>query len=180
VRNLLRSELLVLLALGLASSALAQEPAPTAEGSVTRPGPPPSREHFPYLHLGAAGVVDVVAHRAGAELSATYDVSRYVDLGLGVSLGESIGILTLAQFHVGLPHEALFRPFAQLRGEFHIASGGYGGGAWAGVEVELGAGRFKAGPALIVFAPREGYHSYAVLAVVGFELDLLGPRPSRD
>jgi hypothetical protein len=180
VKNLIRRELFVLLALGLASSALAQEPASAPEVSATVPEPSPAAEHFPYLHVGAAGVVDVVAHRAGAELSATYDVSRYVDLGLGVSLGESVGILTLAQFHIGLPREALFRPFAQLRGQFHISSRGYGGGAWAGVEMELGAGRIKAGPAFIAFAPRPGYHSYAVLAVVGFELDLLGPRRSPD
>jgi hypothetical protein len=176
LKRLLRSALLVLLAVGLASSALAQELAPAPEGAVAQPGPPPAREPLPYLHLGAAGVVDVMARRAGAELSATYDVSRYVDLGLGVSLGESIGLLTLAQFHAGLPHETLFRPFVQLRGQFHFSSGGYGGGAWAGVELELGSGRVKAGPALIAFAPRAGYHSYALLAVVGFELDLLGSR----
>lgn len=180
MKSLLRGELLVLLALGPASSALAQEPSPAPEGAVAQPGPPPAREHLAYLHLGAAGVVDVVAHRAGTELSATYDVSRYMDLGLGVSLGESIGLLTLAQFHAWPPHETLFRPFVQLRGQFHFTSGGYGGGAWVGVEVELGAGRFKAGPALIAFAPRAGYHSYAVLAVVGFELDLLGHRPPSD
>lgn len=183
MKNLSPSGVLVL-ALGLASPSFAQATAakpeapasqPEPEASVSKPPPPPASADLPNFHLGAAGVLDGVARRAGAELSATYDVSRNVDLGLGVSLGESIGLLTLAQFHLLSPHEALFRPFVQLRGEFHPASGGYGGGAWAGAELELGMGRLKAGPAVVVFAPKAGYHSYAVLAIAGFEIDLPSP-----
>ncbi|MFL5348113.1 MAG: hypothetical protein ACJ8AT_25250 [Hyalangium sp.] len=182
MKNLSPSGVLAL-TLGLTSPAFAQDPAaePIApasrlepEVSVSKPKPPPSAE-LPNFHLGVAGVLDGVARRAGAELSATYDVSRNVDLGLGVSLGESMGLLTLAQFHLLSPHEALFRPFVQLRGEFHPSSGGYGGGAWAGAELELGMGRLKAGPAVVVFAPRAGYHSYAVLGIAGFEFDLPSP-----
>lgn len=167
--------LLGALALSLATPALAQEPSPEPDASLTAASPPADTPWSPRFHLTASGVADVVAQRAGAELGATYDVADTVDLGLGVSLGESIGLLTLAQFHFSPPQDVLFRPFVQLRGEFHFASGGYGGGAWAGLEVELGMGRFKAGPALIAFAPRQGYRTYAALAVAGFELDLSSP-----
>jgi hypothetical protein len=176
VKSLSSGGLVTLIALGLASPVLAQDEAAAPESSVTQSSAqPPQGTYRPNVHLGTSGVLDVVARRAGVELSATYDVTRYADLGLGVSLGESIGILLLAQFHFGLPSETLVRPFVQVRGEFHITSRGYGGGMWAGVELELGNGRFKAGPALLAFAPRSGYHSYAVLGVAGFELDLPSP-----
>lgn len=166
----LRTLLALLFLLGLVPPATAQDLAAPAAAQPT------AVTHQPKVHLGVSGVGDLVAQRAGFELSATHDVTPYADLGLGASLGESIGLLLLAQFHFDLPSVPLLRPFAQLRGQFHIASKGYGGGAWVGMELKLGHGRFKLGPALIAFAPRAHYHSYAVLGIAGFELDLPSPR----
>jgi outer membrane protein OmpA-like peptidoglycan-associated protein len=164
------------LALALASPSRAEDR--SGGTMVTTESLTTSDDDYPRIHLAASGVVDAVSQQVGAEQTASYGVARSVDIGMGVSLGQSIGLFGLAQLHPQWASGSLFRPFVQLRGELHIASGGFGGGAWGGVLMELGPGRLKAGPAGLIFTPRAGYHQYAAMGLVGYELDLLRPATS--
>lgn len=130
---------------------------------------------FPRIHLFAIGAFDFVARQTMPELGASYAVANLVDLGLTLTLGSSVGVHALIDVHTGWYPDTLFRPFVQLRGSAYIASRGYGGTLWAGATADLGPGRIKFGPAAAVFAESPGYFPYAVMAMVGYELDLLRP-----
>ncbi|MHB8873630.1 MAG: OmpA family protein [Myxococcaceae bacterium] len=149
------------------------EPELSAEESA-----PPAVSEFPRVHLSGGGVADALSKQIGFELSVSYGASRYLDVGLGVDFGASIGAVALAELHTAWSREAQLRPFGQLRAMFHPGSGGYGAGVWAGGSAELGPGRAKLGPGAMLFAPQAGYHSLAVLAVLAYELDVVRPATS--
>lgn len=134
-----------------------------------------TRAEFPKIHLLGNAFVDIPSRQVGFELGVTYAPTSWLDVGLGANFGSSIGLMALVDGHLPWTSGSLFRPFLQLRGLAQFASAGFGGGAWLGAEVELGPGRLKAGPAAYGFAPRPGFYDYAVLVVLGYELDLLRP-----
>jgi hypothetical protein len=124
------------------------------------------------FHLIGAGAYDIPSQQVAAEVDGTYSVSRYVDLGLGVSLGTSVGGVVLVDLHPSWEPAVRIRPFAQIRGVAHPSSGGYGGGFWVGARLECGPGRLEFGPAAEFFIPRAGYYPNAVMVMVGYEFDL--------
>ncbi|MDX2015400.1 MAG: OmpA family protein [Myxococcaceae bacterium] len=173
--------LLVLWAL-MALTVRAEDESDADEGQVTRSQTVTTRAEFPRIHLLANGFVDLAGLgetprrlNVGFELGATYAPTAWLDLGLGANFGNSIGLMALVDAHLPWRPDSLVRAFIQLRGLAQFASAGYGGGAWAGVEVELGPGRLKAGPAGYVFAPSQGFVPYSVVVALGYELDLLRP-----
>jgi outer membrane protein OmpA-like peptidoglycan-associated protein len=171
----------------LAAPAFAQddeeEPAPAEEATevseVSEEAPDkPATTGFPSVHLAGLAGVDFMAMQFGLELGVTYSPHRLFDVGLGASFGSSIGLLILAEVHMPWRDDSLFRAFGQVRGAFHFQSGGYGGGVWAGASVEAGPGRVKLGPALEFFGARDGYHPFAIMALAGYEVDLVRPARS--
>ena len=130
---------------------------------------------YPTIHLVALGEFDGFSKQFGFELGATYSPLALLDVGLGASFGNSIGLLLLAELHMPWRQDSLFRAFGQARGSLHFQSGGYGGGLWAGASIELGPGRIKLGPAAEFFGARAGYYSVALMAIGGYELDLTRP-----
>jgi outer membrane protein OmpA-like peptidoglycan-associated protein len=168
---------LALLVLVLASAnASAQDAEERSEGSTeTRTETVSTRGEFPRIHLFASGFGDVLSRTIGFELGATYAPLNWLDLGLGANFGNSIGLMLLADLHLPWKPDSLVRGFIQLRGLAQFTAG-FGGGAWAGVEIELGPGRLKAGPAgYLLGASSPDFVPYAVVVSIGYELDLLRP-----
>lgn len=170
----------------LSGPALAEETDDAAE--VTRTEKVTTRGEFPRIHLLANGFVDLSPltltpvpgrpapqAQVGFELGATYAPTSWLDLGIGANFGSSIGLMALVDAHLPWRPDSLVRAFVQLRGLAQFASAGYGGGAWAGVEIELGPGRLKLGPAGYVFTAAPGYVPYSLVLAGGYELDLLRP-----
>jgi hypothetical protein len=171
---------LVLLAVGLAATAASAQTGDDRGDDQVRTETVTTRGEFPRIHLIANGFVDLAELRVappaiGFELGATYAPTSWLDLGLGARFGNSIGLMLLVDAHLPWRPDVLVRPFLQVRGLAHFASAGYGGGAWAGAELELGPGRLKLGPAAALYAPVEGYLPYALEVAIGYELDLLRP-----
>ena len=163
------------LAVGLcAFGALANE-APVGTEAEAEPG---TSVEFPRVHLMAAGGYDFISKQIAPEVGASYGLAPFLDLGLSLTLGTSIAMHLALDLHSSWHTQSLFRPFGQLRGTASFGALGFGGGLWAGAEVELGPGRIKVGPAVYALTARRGYYAFAVLAMAGYELDLLRPAPA--
>jgi hypothetical protein len=125
----------------------------------------------PRLHLSALLLVELTNPRAvGGDVSATFRVLPFLDLGAGASIGRAPGPELVAELH--LP-ELRVSPFLQLRGLVCWPSGQvvWGAGAWVGVAVGLGPGRVQAGAAGELYRAPQGFPAEALLAVLGYVLD---------
>lgn len=159
------------LALAVASTAQAADEAAEVEASSTTT----TGTEFPRIHLAVAGGYEFFGAAVVPEFGATFGATRFFDVGAAVTLGTSVAAHLVVGLHTSWSDEVLLRPFLQLRGTASFGSMGFGGGAWAGAEVELGPGRLKLGPAGYWLTAAPGYRSFAVLAMLGYELDLLRP-----
>ena len=158
----------------LAASGLTFAQAPVAtveEEAIVRPPRLLGR-----LHLSAFGFGELVARQVGAQVGASFSLGSYFDIGAAVMLGRDIGYRVDLTLHPG-PDWTL-RPFAQLRGIIHPGGGAVavGVGALGGASYQLGPGRIVAGigPEFYLLAA-SSYRPIAVLAMVGYELDLFAP-----
>lgn len=159
------------LALALATTAQAEEPDGEVEASRTTT----TGVEFPRIHLAATGGYDFIGNSVVPEFGASFGATRFLDLGAAVTLGTSVAAHLVVGLHTNWSEDVLLRPFVQLRGTASFGSMGFGGGAWAGAQVELGPGRLKLGPAAYWLTAGPGYRSLSVLALLGYELDLLRP-----
>lgn len=128
------------------------------------------------LQASAAVFGELIARSVGAEVGVSLALWRNVDLGIGASIGSSPGAMVTAHFHFAWDPERRVRPFVQLRARYHPLTHGVGGGAQAGMLLEVGPGRFTLGAAGELFAPVAGYPTIAVMGLVGYEVDLVGTR----
>jgi len=138
-------------------------------GPAPAPPPPAAR-----LHAYAAPFVDLLNHAAGGEIGAALTLIPQLDLVASASLGRHVG----AQAGVALGFsrgENAVRPFLVLRGIAVPVPGGvaWGGAAWLGASLEAGPGRLLAGASAEVYSAPQGYDATGVLALVGYELDIL-------
>ncbi|MHB8879571.1 MAG: OmpA family protein [Myxococcaceae bacterium] len=129
------------------------------------------------LQLGVSLFGELVGRSVGAEVSAAYSLRRTLDLGLGLDVGSSPGILLMARLRPQVGAAWPFRPFAQLRLSLHPASSGYGGGLFAGVLIDAGPGRVQLGAAGQLYLPSSGHLPFAVMGLAGYELDVWSSPP---
>ncbi|MDP1824265.1 MAG: OmpA family protein [Archangium sp.] len=157
--------------LAMSGVAWGQAPVATVEEEVQRPPRLLGR-----LHLSAFGFGEILARQLGAQVGASFSLGSYFDVGAAVMLGRDIGYRVDVTVHPGPAWT--FRPFGQLRGIIHPGGGGvaFGVGAVVGASVQLGPGRIVAGagPEFYLVAA-SSYRPIAVLAMVGYELDLFAP-----
>jgi outer membrane protein OmpA-like peptidoglycan-associated protein len=168
--------LLSLLALGLPADA------PTAEGSspeetttttTTQNGAGNEPEPEPhYFAISADFFGEFVGKAIGGEVRASVALASIFDVGAGVSIGSSPGILITGRVHLPYSTDRRLRPFLQARAAIHPVSKGYGGGLFGGLLIEAGPGRLELGAAAHLYAPVAGYLPYAVFAMGGYEFDV--------
>lgn len=133
-------------------------------------------ERGPHIQLSGAVLGDFLGKSIGGEVRASIAAARIFDLGLGVLIGPSPGLLITGRFHTPHSPTGVLRPFGQLRVALHPVSGGYGGGLYGGALLDVGPGRIELGVGAHLYAPAAGYLPYSVFAMAGYELDVFGAR----
>ncbi|MFN7134881.1 MAG: OmpA family protein, partial [Myxococcales bacterium] len=140
----------------------------SARGTGSKGSPLLSR-----LHVAATVFGEVISRQVGGELGASFAVLPWLDAGALATLGDRVGARVTAAVHPSRSADTRFAPFAQARLVFHPVDKGIalGGGAWAGGSMELGPGRVQAGALGELYRGPPGYFPYAVVAMLGYELD---------
>jgi hypothetical protein len=127
----------------------------------------------PLFHVGAAASVGLGDLRAGAEAEATIRIIHALEAGVGVLIGQHLGVQVLA--NAIARGDGRLGLFLQPRVSFTPVPEGFvfGFGAATGVHVELGPGRIVlavAGEGYVAPAP---YAPFAAFALAGYELGFL-------
>lgn len=126
------------------------------------------------LQLAAAPFAEVVSRRVGAELAVSVALGPSFEVGAAVTLGSYPGLRLAASLH--RPRTgALIEPLVQARLAYHPWPGAVGVGALVGATAEAGPGRILAGVVGERYFVPAGFLPYAVMAVAGYQLDLLTP-----
>ena len=142
--------------------------------SVVREAPPPEVE-FARLHLSALLLGDVVSTQGSGELGAAVALAPQADLGAAAGFGDTVGARAMLTLHPGRDEAHRWSWLVQLRFLYQpVKDGdGLGGGVLVAGAFEAAHGRLLGGVAGDFFSGPDRYYPYAVLGVVGYELDLL-------